>query len=144
MARRSSGKPRGAIEVQGAKTVIRELVRMGDEYVSQVKRVHFESAQVIERRAEVLVPRRTGALAGTIRSTGTKRGGYVRAGKKSVPYAGPIHFGWPNRPNNAKEWRGGPIQPNPFLYAALESRRADVEERFWKALNKAQKRAGLK
>lgn len=144
MRPKAGARPRGSIEVQGAKTVIRELVRMGDEMKLQVKKVHLESAQVVSRRAEHLVPRRTGRLAGTIRATGTQRGGYVRAGRKSVPYAGPIHFGWPNRPNNAKEWRGGPIRPNPFLYAALESRRMDVESRFWQALMKAQKRAGLK
>jgi hypothetical protein len=33
-----------------------------------------------------------------------------------VPYAGPIHFGWPARN----------IRPNPFIYQVLDSRRDEV------------------
>jgi len=54
------------------------------------------------------------------------RGGVVRMGRKAVPYAGPVHFGWPNRPNAAKGWRGGPIRPNPFLYEAMDKRVGEV------------------
>lgn len=135
---------RSAIRVQGAKTVIRELSKLGDEYKSVLKKVHIESADIVARRATVLVPRRTGALAATIRVSARERSGSVKAGKRSVRYAGPIHFGWPNRPNEAKEWYGGPIAPNPFLYDALDDRRDDVEFRFWTALMKAKRKAGLK
>ena len=139
MARRSR------IEVQGAKKVVRELQRFGDEYKSVLKAVHIESADIVARRALVIVPRgRTGKLHGSIRTSSTTRSGSVKAGSRSVPYAGPIHFGWPNRPNIHKEWFGGPIAPNPFLYDALDNRRDDVEFRFWKALDKAAKKAGLK
>jgi hypothetical protein len=139
MARRSR------IEVQGAKTVVRELQKLGEEYVSVLKSVHIESADIVARRANVLVPRRTGKLQSTIRTSATTRSGSVKAGgKRSAPYAGPVHFGWPNRPNNAKEWYGGPIAPNPFLYDALDDRRGDVEHRFWVALMKAKRKAGLK
>jgi hypothetical protein len=40
----------------------------------------------------------------------------VTAGSRSVPYAGPIHFGWP-RHN---------IKPQPFLYDAADRRINDV------------------
>jgi hypothetical protein len=40
----------------------------------------------------------------------------VRAGRTSVPYAGPIHFGWPAHN----------IEPTPFLYDALDQRRSEV------------------
>jgi hypothetical protein len=33
-----------------------------------------------------------------------------------VPYAGPIHFGWPARQ----------IKPNPFIYEVLDDRRQEV------------------
>lgn len=139
MARRSR------IEVQGAKTVIRELEKVGDEYKSVIKKVHIESADIVARRAAILVPRRTGKLQNTIRTSATTRSGSVKAGgKRTAPYAGPVHFGWPNRPNINKEWFGGPIAPNPFLYDALDDRRDDVESRFWVALMKAQRKAGLK
>jgi len=83
-------------------------------------------------------------LAGSIRTTGTKTGGYVRAGsRKAVPYAGPVHFGWPTRPNPAKGWRGGPIRPNPFLYDALDARREQVQDMFYKGITKVARKAGL-
>jgi len=64
--------------------------------------------------------RRTGALGNSIRAKGALRGGTVLAGgTKRVPYAGPIHYGWPTRPNKAKGWRGGIIWRNPFLDRAL-------------------------
>lgn len=64
--------------------------------------------------------RRTGALGDSIRAKGALRGGTVLAGgTKRVPYAGPIHYGWPTRPNKSKGWRGGPIGRNPFLDRAL-------------------------
>jgi hypothetical protein len=139
MARRSR------IEVQGAKTVVRELQKLGDEYVSVLKAVHIESAGIVARRAAILVPRRSGKLHNTIRTSATTRSGSVKAGgARTAPYAGPVHFGWPNRPNVNKEWFGGPIAPNPFLYDALDDRRQDVESRFWMALMKAQRKAGLK
>ena len=44
----------------------------------------------------------------------------VRAGFARVPYAGPIHFGWRKRN----------IQPQPFLYEALDKRRNEVFDRY--------------
>ena len=46
-----------------------------------------------------------------------------KVGKKKVPYAGPIHFGWGRRN----------IHPQPFLYEALDKRRDEVLDAF--ALN---------
>ena len=40
----------------------------------------------------------------------------VLAGRSRVPYAGVIHFGWPAHN----------IEPQPFLYEALEDKREDV------------------
>ena len=76
------------------------------------------------------IPVRSGRLTGTLRTTGTMRGGVVRMGRKAVPYAGPIHFGWPNRPAPARGWRGGPIAPNPFLYEAMDKRVGDVMDTY--------------
>jgi hypothetical protein len=56
-------------------------------------------------------PRRTGRLAGTVRSSGTKAGAFVRAGYASVPYAGPVHWGWPDRG----------IAAQPFLSEAAQA-----------------------
>ena len=45
-----------------------------------------------------LAPRgKTGRLAGSLRVGATNRAGVIRAGRKAVPYAGPINYGWPKR-----------------------------------------------
>ena len=62
------------------------------------------------------VPRRSGRLAASIRSSATVKSGVVRAGGAKLPYAKPIHFGWPKHN----------ISPQPFLYEALDARRSAV------------------
>lgn len=135
---------RSRIEVQGVKVIQKRLRQMDDGTVAELKRVYFYSADLVAKNALPRIPRRTGRLASTLRVTATKRGGYVRmGGKRTAPYAGPIHFGWPNRPNLAKDWYGGPIRPNPFLYAALDARRDEVEAAFYMGIMKVARRAGL-
>lgn len=144
MARRPPSRRRSAIEVNGVKVFQRRLAKMDDGTVKELKRVYIQSANVVYRNAMPRVPVRSGRLKETLRVSATTRAGTVKAGgKRSAPYAGPVHFGWPTRPNQAKEWQGGPIYPNPFLYSALDARRDDVEFMFFKGIMKVARRAGL-
>lgn len=92
------------ISVQGAKNLRRTLRQAGDN-LEDLKAAHDEAAKIAAEASAALAPRRTGALAATIRGSGTKTAGVMRAGYASVPYAGPIHWGWPSRN----------ISPQPFL-----------------------------
>jgi len=135
---------RGRIDVQGVTVIVRQLKRMDDGTKKELKRVYIQSANIVYRNALPRVPVRSGKLKSSLRVSGTTRAGSVRAGgKRSAPYAGPIHFGWPNRPNLQKSWYGGPIRPNPFLYSALDARRDAVEHAFFVGVMKAAKKAGL-
>jgi hypothetical protein len=132
------------IEVQGVKVVTKRLRQMDDGTKQELKSVYVQSANIVLRNALPRVPVRSGNLKSTLRVSSSTRSGSVRAGgKRSAPYAGPIHFGWPNRPNLAKDWYGGPIRPNTFLYAALDARRAEVEDAFFRGVMKVAKKAGL-
>lgn len=71
--------------------------------MSDLKDANAQAAATAAAGAEA--PQLTGALAGSIRSTGTKTAGIIRAGRAAIPYAGPIHWGWPKHN----------IQANPFL-----------------------------
>ena len=148
------------VRVENQRKVEQALRRIGADAVNDLKKAHAESAKIVEDAARPKVPVRSGsnsvvsdrpywpgprqrspgALKGTLRSTGTQRAGVVRIGKKLVPYAGPVHYGWPTRPNSAKGWRGGPIPPNPFLYDALDERRREVEDTFYRYLEDIKKR----
>ncbi|WP_395153723.1 HK97 gp10 family phage protein [Ilumatobacter sp.] len=104
-----------SIEVEGARQLKRAL-RQIEGGTSDLKEIHAKAAKIVEDAAVPLVPRRTGRLAASVRSSGIASGGVVRAGFAKVPYAGPIHFGWPKRN----------ISPQPFLYDALDQRRGEV------------------
>ena len=122
---------------------LRKNLSMLDDDFEDLKELHLDLAKMVADRAEALAPVRTGRLKETIRASGTKTAGRVRAGFKRVPYAGPVHFGWPTRPNDAKGWLGGPIQPNPFLYDALDQRYNKVFEAYFRGVKKIQRKAGL-
>lgn len=104
------------IKIQGLRQLVREIERINPEFGRQVRLINLGAAGDIADRARTLVPRRSGHLQESIRTAATTRGGQVLAGKASVPYAGPIHFGWLRRH----------IQPQPFLYDALDLRRDAV------------------
>jgi HK97 gp10 family phage protein len=91
---------------------------------SDLKGFHAEGAKIVERDAVSRAPVRGGGLRSSLRSSGTQRSGVVRAGRASIPYAGPIHFGW----------RARNIRPQPFMYDALDARRDEVVKVFDKGV----------
>lgn len=105
-------------ELKGAATLRRTLKAAGDD-LSDLADANTKAAKVVEEGALGLVPVDSGWLASTIRSTGTKTAGTVRAGNQGAPYAGPIHWGWPDRN----------IPANPFMADA-----AKLTENIWGAI----------
>lgn len=99
-------------EILGLREVQRDLRKLGDDTKTELKDTHKAAAEIVVLGAKRLVPYRTGRLADSIRALATNTSGKVRAGSASVPYAGPIHFGWPARR----------IAPQPFIYDALDAR----------------------
>lgn len=94
-------KPR--VQIVGAKKLRKELKRAGFD-MRNLREPHMESARVVAYAGKPDTPRDTGALAATVRPAGTQTMGIVRAGKASVPYANPIHWGWPDRNITAQPW----------------------------------------
>lgn len=120
---------RPAIKVSGEDDVRRALRAIGAD---DLREAHAEAAGVVEQRAEQLVPRRSGRLAGSISSAVRGSGGVVEAGG-SLPYGAVIHFGWP----------GHGIEPQPFLYDAADERRDAVIEVYEDRMNQIIKKHGL-
>ena len=123
---------RPEIKIEGAKQLQRAL-RQVDGGTASLKDAHLAGAKIVEREAVRLAPRRSGVLAGSLRSSGQARQGVVRAGRASVPYAGVIHFGWAKRN----------IAPQPYLYDAVDSRRQEVLDAYGKQVNEVIKANGL-
>lgn len=72
--------------------------------VTRLNDTHKEAAEVAAVAGRASAPVRSGKLSGSIRTGATRKAGIIRAGKKSVPYALPIHWGWPKRNIAANPW----------------------------------------
>lgn len=106
----------GAARIEGLREVQKALRDLSDDLRDEMKPTHLKAAEIVVEGAKRYVPVRTGRLAASMRAAATRTGGRVRVGSAAVPYAGPIHFGWPARR----------IQPQPFIYDALDPRRSEV------------------
>jgi hypothetical protein len=110
---------KAGVEVEGAKELRKALKRM-DGRLDDLKDTHKAAAEIVAAAARPLVPVRTGALLSSLRTDRRASGASVLAGRSRIPYAGVIHFGWP----------GHNIEPQPFLYEALDARREEVAEAY--------------
>lgn len=90
-------------KVQGLNQVVRALQQTGVE-VDDLKDAFSKIAAVGAQRAAAHAPKKSGRLAGDIRGNRAKSKAVVAAGRASVPYAGPINYGWPSRGIKASEF----------------------------------------
>lgn len=104
------------VHVEGLKRLTRQLKKLDADAPKKVKALNRRGAAVVAATAAVIAPKRTGRLARNVRPGASAKAGVVRAGGAAVPYAGPIHFGWGARN----------IEPQPFLYDALDARKDEV------------------
>ena len=96
------------ITVDGSSQLVGSMKAAGQE-LADMKPAHARVAALVADAARV--PRRSGALAASLRpSTDTGRA-IVSAGAGRVRYAGVIHWGWPRRN----------IRPQTFLADAAKS-----------------------
>jgi hypothetical protein len=126
-----AGKPTARIQVEGAVELRRALKRMGAD-LKDLTKINREAAEVVAGDARSNAPRLTGKLAGSIKGRATKTRATVTAGSRFIPYAGPIHFGWPARN----------ISPQPFLYDAIDRRRDEVVRKYQERVGELVVRVG--
>ena len=114
-----------AFVVHGSRELRSQLKQIGDDS-SDLRELNLDLAKLVSDTALTKVPVRSGRLKRSVRPTGSKRAAVVKAGNNrksgpsAVPYAHPIHFGWAARR----------IAPQPFLYDALDERRAEVLKKY--------------
>ena len=94
----------GLYVVDGAKELRKTLKQAGDD-LKDLKEVNRRVGALIATAARTTAPVRTGALSASIRPAAAAAKVRIRAGSAKVPYAKPIHWGWPARH----------IRANPFL-----------------------------
>lgn len=115
---------RDPIKITGLSEVQRNLRKLSTDALDLNKTEFLETnkqvAEIVINETKKYVPILSGSLAAAIRNASTKKSAKVRAGNAAVPYAGPIHFGWPARS----------IKPNTFLYEAIDARKSEVANRY--------------
>ena len=88
---------RTGFRVEGLSQVVRDLQKIGVE-VDDLKDAFAKIADEAARTASSFAPKGpTGRLSASIRGNRAKSKAVVTAGRSSVPYAGPINYGWPSR-----------------------------------------------
>lgn len=80
------------VTVTGLKELQRAL-KAFDEGAKDLKAANKLAAEYVAKKAASKVPVLTGRMRASIRAAGQARGGLVRMGKGSLPYAGPLEFG---------------------------------------------------
>lgn len=83
----------GGVRVEGLSAVTRALVGLGLE-VDDLKDAFSNIAREGAELAAQYAPKRTGRLAGDVRGNRARSSANVAVGRVSVPYAGPINYGW--------------------------------------------------
>jgi hypothetical protein len=84
------------VRILGVDALVRSLKTAADT-IDELKDAHKRAGDIVADEAELRAPRRTGALAGSIKAARQAKRARVQAGRAAVPYAGPIHWGWPAR-----------------------------------------------
>ena len=84
------------VAIKGGREFRASAKRAGDD-LSDLKEAHAAAAGIVAPVARAAAPVSSGRLAASVRPGATKTASIIRAGKKSVPYAGVQEFGWPAR-----------------------------------------------
>lgn len=97
------------VKVEGLARLSRTLKQCAGD-VQDLKDAHQRAGAIVADTARGNAPRRSGALANSIRSARQAKRARIMAGGARVPYAAVIHFGWPAHG----------IEANPFISEAAQ------------------------
>ena len=119
------------ISISGGRE-FRRALKKAEGDLDDLKEAHAKVAAIVAEAAKAIAPQRSGKLAGSIRPNAGQRYARVSVGnnrktKAGVPYAGPVHWGWPtgspklpkkHRQISSRAWF---IAPNPFVVDAAQA-----------------------
>lgn len=119
--------------VEGLRKTLKAMEAAGTD-AENLKDLMHAVGEIVVSSARPIAPVKTGALEGTIRAGRGKTKAVVRAGRAAVPYAGPIHYGWPAHN----------ITGQPFLTDALQAERSQVFEQLEQGIDSLLRKEHLK
>jgi phage gpG-like protein len=99
----AKGPNRAGFKVTGLKELNRALQAAGAD-IEDLKDAFGKIAAKGAQTAKGFTRSRSGRLRGSIRGNRAKSKAVVTAGRASVPYAGPVNYGWPARSISPSEF----------------------------------------
>jgi hypothetical protein len=120
------GQAAGAIRVDGLRRLRRDLKAAG-ESTEDLKEANAAVAALVATAAAVRAPQRTGRLASSGRGNRAVGRATVTFGGAAVPYAGPVHWGWPAHG----------IEPHTFIPDAAQATEPVWLELYVQGVNRA-------
>lgn len=123
----------GGIRVEGLNRVVRALLEIGVE-VDDLKEAFSSIADHGARLAASFAPKLSGRLAGDVRGNRARSKAVITAGRASLPYAGPINYGW----------RAHNIEPSGFMQRADQALQPYSLQLLETEINEAIARRGLR
>lgn len=103
------------VKVEGARELAATAHHAADS-LGDLSTANGRAGDYVAQLARGMAPVRSGRLAASIRADRSTTEATVTAGGATVPYAGPIHWGWPARN----------IAAQPFLVDALTAAESSV------------------
>lgn len=123
----------GAVmRIEGFNKTMRALNRAGAE-TQDMKTLMHTLGSLVVKTARPLTPHKTGRLTSSIRAGRGKTKAVVTAGRKSIPYAGVQHYGWPAHH----------IKSTMFLVKALEAKNEEIVRTLVKGIGEICTKLGL-
>lgn len=118
--------------VEGLTSVVRALQALGVD-VEDLKGAFSAIAAKGADLASGYAPRKSGRLAGDVRGNRAKSKAVITAGRSSLPYAGPINYGWDRRG----------IEPAQFMQKADQALQPTVLSELEREINDRIRARGL-
>lgn len=112
------------VELRGERELARGLSGASSK-LANLREAHEEAGRLVRPVAANRTPVRSGALRASLKNTADAKAATISAGNSVVPYARPIHWGWPSRN----------IRRNAFLWDAIKSTESRWIQVYEKAVN---------
>jgi hypothetical protein len=112
------------VQIEGLNALARTMRKAGED-LADLKDANRAAGDIVASAAAAMAPRRTGRLASSIRPARAAGRASVMAGRASVPYAPPIHWGWPARHIAAQPFLSNAAQQTESIW--LPKYLADVQ-----------------
>ena len=125
----------GMVQVSGIRETRRKLRKLEEKELLREMRGDFKGiADMVAMYAANEAPVKSGALKRSTRGQANQTGAAVKSGTPTrVPYAGPIHWGWPLRG----------ISKNQYIMRAVVRLKSDIERLAEQGVRRAKRKARL-